>query len=106
MGQWGRCDTVKALGTPRCSCIRMRSVSPDDFAEWTRSAKTIFPLFKRILVGSISLISFANLASLDEGSRDVVIMIRASVIPERCAYPSSRAISSLVDLPAILSSYL
>lgn len=91
MGPCGRCEIVRAVGTPRCSCRRMTSVNALAFALATRVGKTCVPRFKRMDVGSRRRISFAKAESRVEGLREVVIKGRGSMIPERCAYSSSRA---------------
>lgn len=94
VGPWGKCETVKAVGVPRCSCKRIMSVKPLFSAEDTSSPKTVFPRFRRIEPGSNSRISFEKAANRVDGSRDVVTSTRGSTIPDKCAYSSSRSSSS------------
>ena len=82
VGPWGKCETVSAVGVPRCSWSRMRSESPEEFEEATRFGRTRLPLFKRIEVGRRRRISLANAERRDEGSREVVTRTRGSTIPE------------------------
>lgn len=82
VGPWGKWDSVKAVGVPRCSWRRMISESPDAWADVIRLGKMRFPRFRRIEVGINNLISFAKAESLDEGSLEVVISTLGSTIPE------------------------
>jgi hypothetical protein len=82
VGPCGKCDNVKAVGTPRCSCSRTMSESPDACADWTRFGKIRLPLFKRIDVGSNKRISFAKAERRVDGSREVVTRTRGSTIPD------------------------
>jgi hypothetical protein len=54
----------------------------------------VFPRFNRIEFGSSNRISFANCIRRDDGSRDVVIIILGSTIPESASYSSSIKASS------------
>ena len=83
VGPCGKCETVIAVGTPRCSCSKIRSVNAEAFALLTRFGNTSVPLFNRILVGSNSRTSFANALSLVDGDLDVVTSGLGSVMPER-----------------------
>ena len=82
MGPWGKCDKVKAVGTPRCSWRRTMSERPDAWADCTKLGRMRFPLFNRIDVGSSNRISFAKDDSLVEGSLEVVTKTRGSTIPD------------------------
>jgi hypothetical protein len=64
------------------------------------------PRFNRTAVGRRSLISLANVESLDDGSLDVVTRILGSRIPLSAAYSSSSASSSSVVRSARDSSNL
>lgn len=68
MGPCGKCDTVRAVGVPLCSCKRTMSLSPPAFALSTRMGRIMLPRFRRIDVGSNKRISFAKVPSLLEGS--------------------------------------
>src|SRR5258708_5826231 len=81
VGPCGRCEIVIAVGVPRCSCSSITSVRSADFAEYTRFGRMRLPRFRRMDVGSKSLISFAKEDSRDEGSLDVVTKIRGSLTP-------------------------
>lgn len=91
VGPWGRWDIVRAVGVPRCSWSRSKSVSAAELALVTSEGRTRVPRFRRIEVGSRSRISLAKAASRVEGEREVVTRGRGSVIPERWLYSSSRS---------------
>lgn len=82
VGPCGKCDSVKAVGVPRCSWRRIKSESPAAWAEEIRFGRIRLPRLRRIDVGSNNLISFAKDPSRDEGSRDVVTSTRGSTMPE------------------------
>lgn len=82
VGPCGKCERVKAVGVPRCSCSRIMSESPDACADCTRFGRIKFPRFSRIDVGSSNRISLAKEDSLVEGSLEVVTSTRGSTIPD------------------------
>jgi hypothetical protein len=51
VGPWGRCETMSASGTPRCSWIITRSVIPWAWHAGTRSRMTVLPRFSRWELG-------------------------------------------------------
>lgn len=83
VGPWGRWEIVRAVGVPRCSWSRRRSVSAEELADETRLGRISVPRFRRMEVGSRRRISFAKAESRVEGEREVVTRGRGSVIPER-----------------------
>lgn len=103
VGPCGRWEIVRAVGLPRCSCRRIKSVKALELALDTNEGRTRLPRFNRIDVGRRRRISLANAASRVEGERDVVIRGRGSAIPERWVYSSSRASASSVE--GAVSSY-
>lgn len=78
-----------AVGTPRCSWRRIRSVIAEALALATKLGKIRVPRLRRIDVGRSNRISLAKADSLVEGDLDVVTIGLGSVMPERCAYSSS-----------------
>lgn len=106
VGPWGKCDSVMAVGVPRCSWSRIMSESPEAWADWIRFPKTKFPLFRRMDVGRSNLISLAKDDRREEGSLEVVTRTRGSTIPDSCAYSSSKSSSSFAVKSARDSSYL
>ena len=83
---------MRAVGTPRCSWRRSRSVREEALALETRLGRIRLPLFKRMEVGSRSRISLAKADKRVEGEREVVTKGRGSVIPDRWAYSSSMSL--------------
>ena len=104
VGPCGRCETVNAVGVPRCSCRMTMSDRPDEFADDTNIGRTAFPRFSRIAVGSSRRISLAKDDSRAEGSLDVLTNTRGSTTPLRCAYSSSSSSSSSAVRSALDSS--
>lgn len=90
-----------AVGIPRCSWSRIRSVIAEALALETRLGRIKVPRFNLIDVGINSLISLAKADNLVEGDLEVVMMGLGSVIPERWAYSSSISWCS-----SAVSSYL
>ena len=80
------------------------SVSPALVDDRTRSGRIRFPRLSRTAVGRRSRISFENVDSRLEGSRDVVTSTRGSWTPERW-YSSSRSAISLALRSGRDSSY-
>jgi len=60
-----------------------------DKQEAQRMGRTALPRFSRILLGSRRRISLENWRRRDEGSREVVMRIFGSTMPESVAYSSS-----------------
>ncbi len=83
VGPCGKCEIVRAVGTPRCSWRRSRSVNDEALALLTRLGKISVPRLRRIDVGSSNRISFANAESRVEGEREVVTRGRGSAMPDR-----------------------
>lgn len=102
MGPCGRCEIVSAVGVPRCSCSRSKSVRAAEFALATREGRTNVPRFKRIDVGRRRRISLAKADRRVDGEREVVTRGRGSAIPDRWLYSSSTS----SGLAATASSYL
>ncbi len=94
---------MRAVGVPRCSCSRRRSLSPEEFADCTKLGRTSVPRLRRMDVGINRRISFANAERRVDGEREVVTRGLGSTIPERWAYSSSR--DSWISVGAV-SSYL
>ena len=85
---------VSAVGVPRCSWRRQRSVRPDALALETRFGSTVVPRLRRIDVGMSKRISLANAERRVDGEREVVISGRGSMMPDMWAYSSSIARTS------------
>ena len=92
---------MSAVGTPRCSCRSIRSVSEEAFALDTKFGRMSVPRLRRMDVGSSSRTSFAKADNRVEGEREVVTRGRGSVMPDRNAYSSSISLCA-----SALSSYL
>lgn len=96
---------VRLVGVPRCSCSRIKSDVDVEWHDEHSNGRTVLPRLSRMLLGRSSRISLENWSRRDEGSREVVMRILGSTIPERCAYSSSSsAVSSAAGVCD--SSYL
>lgn len=94
VGPWGRCDTVMAVGVPRCSCKRTISERPLLLQDRTSSGRIVLPRFNRMAVGINNRISLEKAARRLEGERDVVTRTRGSTIPESAASVKKKKINS------------
>lgn len=92
VGPCGKWDTVRAVGTPRCSWRRIKSVRADALALDTRFGRTSVPRLRRMAVGSKSRTSLAKAESRVEGDLDVVTRGRGSEMPDKWAYSSSTSL--------------
>ena len=92
VGPCGRWDIVRAVGTPRCSWRRIKSVRAEALALETRFGRTRVPRLRRMAVGSKRRTSLANAERRVEGDLDVVTRGLGSVMPDRWAYSSSTSL--------------
>ncbi len=92
VGPCGKCDIVRAVGIPRCSWRRIKSVRAEALALETRLGRISVPRLRRMEVGSNSRISLAKAESRVEGDLDVVTSGLGSVMPDKWAYSSSMSL--------------
>jgi hypothetical protein len=72
VGPWGRCETIRASGTPRVSWTRIRSVMFCAKHVWRRSLSTVFPRFRRMALGKTKRSSCINQATISPWSQGVL----------------------------------